>query len=73
MKKMVTAKGQVKIGDRLFIAGKNKLCDCIVTVEKVIDCDGEEVIFDIENNRFFNTDMMLAGESWALNVQILDA
>lgn len=69
---IVNAEGQIKQGDTIRIVGKNVLDDQYAKAHEVLNIGGsEEILIDKKRNRFFNTKMLLEGESWAKQVAIL--
>ncbi|MFM5431416.1 hypothetical protein ACET9P_11045 [Aeromonas veronii] len=65
----LTAEGQLAKGDKIKIVGKSDSDSQTITVKEVIDVDGhEEVIINKRKNRYFITNMVLAGTSWAKSV-----
>lgn len=70
---VVTGEGQIKKGDRLKIVGKNTLDDQYATAKKVITVSGkEEVIINELQNKYFITSLLIAGDSWARQVQVIN-
>ena len=68
---LVTAEGQLKIGDKITIIGKSTSDDQKTTVKDVIKVNGkEEIIINKRRNGYFITHMLLSGSSWAKQVQI---
>ena len=68
----VTSEGQIKKGDKLKIAGKNRRDDQTSTVKQIVTSDGnEEIIINKKKNYYFITNMLIAGKSWASKVEIL--
>ncbi len=68
--KIVTAEGQLKKGDKITIIGRSISDDQNTTIKEVIDVDGnEEIIINKKRNRYFITNMLLSGDSWAKQVQ----
>lgn len=68
---LVTAEGQLKIGDKITIIGKSTSDDQKTTVKDVIEVNGkEEIIINKRQNKYFITHMLLSGDSWAKQVQI---
>lgn len=62
----------IKEGDTLIITGdilKNEPFK--VEMIKISDQDGTEIIIDKKQNRYFNLDMYLKGESWVKEVKIV--
>ena len=71
--KIVTGEGQIKKGDKLLIVGKSTSDDQRVTAKYVIEVDGrEEVILNKKLNRYFITQLLLTGKSWAKQVCIVN-
>jgi len=69
--RVVTAEGQLKVGDKITIVGRSTKDDQKTTVKEVIKVDGkEEIIINKKYNRYFITRMLLSGDSWAKQVQI---
>lgn len=67
----VTAKGQIKMGDILLIKVFPEIGEAFRALEIKL-CDGrEEVILTRYSNKYFVTDMLLAGDSWAKDVRIV--
>ncbi|MND97682.1 hypothetical protein D3C80_900070 [compost metagenome] len=65
----LTAEGQLAKGDKIKIVGKSESDSQTITVKEVIDVDGhEEVIINKRKNRYFITNMVLDGTSWAKSV-----
>ncbi len=68
---IVTAEGQIKVGDEITIIGKSTKDDQKTTVKEVIKVDGnEEVIINKKHNKYFITKMLVSGESRAKQFQI---
>jgi hypothetical protein len=68
---IVTAEGQLKVGDKIVIVGKSTSDDQKTTVKDVIEVNGkEEIIINKRQNKYFITHMLLSGDSWAKQVQI---
>ncbi len=71
--KELTAEGQLSIGDKIIIVGKSSSDSQETTVKDVINVNGqEEIIINKKKNRYFITNMYLAGISWAKHIQIMD-
>jgi hypothetical protein len=70
---IVTGEGQLSIGDKITIVGKSTKDDQKVTVKDVIKVNGcEEIIINKKRNCYFITHMLVAGDSWARQVQITE-
>lgn len=67
----VTKIDQIKVGDRILMCDSEKTYCDIVDEIKVTDYDGTEIIYDLENNYFFNLGMYLDGKSWVKEVCIV--
>lgn len=66
---IVTAEGQLKVGDEITIIGKSTKDDQKTTVKEIIEANGnEEVIINKKYNKYFITKMLVSGESWAKQV-----
>jgi len=64
--------GQIEKGDRLEIVGRVPKFSCDVKVAEVI-CPGtesEEILIDLNSNKYFITSMVVKGQSWAKRVTI---
>ena len=66
----IDGSGQLKVGDKIMIIGKNpKDSYPQITVKKVIfNGDDEEIIINKSKNYYFITKMMVEGKSWAKEV-----
>jgi len=69
----VVRTGQVQIGDVLLIVDGTSVCAATAKDVLVLDGVGEEIVFKTKSNRFFNTEMLVAGESWAKAAYIVRA
>lgn len=68
----ITAEGQVQVGDKLQIIGKNDKDIQIAVVMDVLSVSGrEEVLINVERNYYFITELLLSGHSWASEVRII--
>jgi len=63
--------GQIKKGDLLLISDATKIIHSKVDHVKVSDSDGEEIIYDLKRNKYFNVGMYLNGKSWVKDVRIV--
>jgi len=71
---IVTAEGQVKVGDKLKITGKNDRDSQTATVMDILSVNGrEEVLINVERNYYFITELLISGQSWAGEVRIISA
>ena len=71
---LVTAEGQVKVGDKLQIIGKNDRDTQTATVMEILSVNGrEEVLINVERNYYFITELLISGQSWASEVRIISA
>lgn len=71
---LVTAEGQVKVGDKLQVIGKNDRDTQIATVMDILSVNGrEEVLINVERNYYFITELLISGQSWASEVRIISA
>lgn len=62
----------IKENDLICITGDTLIAEPYkVRKIKVSKTDGTEVIFDIKNNRYFNVQMYLDGNSWVEEVVII--
>ena len=68
------AEGQVKVGDRLKIIGKNSSDDYnSIKVKSIVDNGyGEEIIIKKKKNRYFMTKLYLKNASWCKSVEIYE-
>ena len=68
---VVTSVGQISQGDTIHCEYKGGLCKYVA--EEVLNKGTvyEEVIIDLETNRYFITSLVLDGSSWAKNVHVL--
>lgn len=72
----VTALGQIKQEDTIIFVPRNKdepMTSAVARIVKVSQQDGEEVIFDVKANKYFNVGMMLNGQSWVESCYIVRA
>ena len=70
--KTVTSEGQIKVGDKLQITGKNPRDTQTVTAKEIIKVNGnKEVIINKKKNYYFITKMLVSGISWAKEVRIV--
>ena len=68
----LSAEGQIKVGDKIQITGKNPRDTQLATVKEVIKVNGcEEVIINVKKNYYFITKNVVAGKSWAASVVIV--
>jgi len=68
---IVTKENQLKVGDKITIVGKSTSDDQRTTVKDVIKVNGnEEIIINKSQNKYFITQMLLDGSSWAKQVLI---
>jgi len=66
---VVTKEGQIKVGDKLKIIGKNTRDDQYAIAEDILMIGGnEEIIIDTDKNRYFITKLLIKGTSWAKQV-----
>ena len=68
----LTKEGQIKAGDTIKIIGKSERDSQITTVDVVINDHQEEVIINRKENKYFITDMVINGTSWAKEVFKID-
>lgn len=69
---IVSAEGQLKAGDEIIIIGKSTSDDQKTTVKEVIKVNGnEEIILNKKQNKYFITNMLISGQSWAKQVQVI--
>jgi hypothetical protein len=70
----LSAEGQIKVGDRLKITGKNsRNSHKSIKVKEVVDNGyGEEIIINKKKNYYFMTRLYLDGASWCKSVEFLD-
>jgi hypothetical protein len=69
---IVSAEGQLKAGDKIIIIGKSTSDDQKTTVKEVIKVNGnEEIIINKKQNKYFITNMLISGQSWAKQVQVI--
>ena len=69
---IVSSEGQLKAGDEIIIIGKSISDDQKTTVKEVIKVNGnEEIIINKKRNKYFITNMLVSGQSWAKQVQII--
>ncbi|EIU6870660.1 hypothetical protein L5169_004797 [Vibrio parahaemolyticus] len=67
----VSKVGQLKVGDKIIIQGKSERDSQFAKVKDVLNVDGrEEIIINRKKNRYFITDMLIEGGSWAKFVQV---
>ena len=70
---VITKEGQLKKGDKIAIIGKSPSDNQYTTVKDVIEVNGcEEIIINKKRNSYFITHMLVAGCSWAKQVQIIN-
>ena len=70
---IVTGEGQITKGDTLKILGKNPRDSQTITAKDVISVNGcEEVIINKLKNYYFITKLLINGESWAKQVEVID-
>jgi hypothetical protein len=63
--------GALEVGNVLILVDSYDEVELVqVKKVKVSKQDGEEVIFDLESNRYFNVGMYLEGNSWVRKVYI---
>ena len=62
---------QIAKGDILLIDDGKELIHDTAKYVKYSEQDGEEVIFDVKKNKFFNVGMYLEGKSWAKDVMVV--
>lgn len=68
---VVCSEGQLKKGDKIHIVGKSESDSQNISVKEVLDVDGrEEILINISRNRYFITEMLLDGKSWANQVRL---
>lgn len=63
--------GQIKKGDLLLISDGREIIHSKAMLVKVTEYDGEEIIFNLRKNKYFNVGMYLNGESWVKDVRIV--
>ena len=57
--------GQIKEGDNLILLDSSYELEVVqIKKVKISESDGEEVIFNMKENKFFNVGMCLEGSSW---------
>lgn len=67
----VTKEGQLKAGNKIIIQGKSERDSQFAKVVEVLNVDGsEEILINRKKNRYFITELLVNGSSWAEFVQV---
>ncbi|RLV60966.1 hypothetical protein D5018_03750 [Parashewanella curva] len=70
---VVCSEGQLKVGDKIKVIGKSTSDDQVNTVKEVLEVDGrEEIVINKTRNYYFITQMLITGQSWAKQVQVIN-